>query len=177
MDIEYKDFFDGNKTKTETMYFNISAFELAELAVEFNGPSGFADYMRKAFETEENYKEGFAALKMLFVQSYGRREKRVDSEGVERVRFIKKPEWVAELLPSPEFEAVFLKLSSDAKFATAFWTGLVSEEMLARATAITEADGAPTPEPGKKKFRDMTLQEQVAAMREKAAARGVTLDD
>jgi hypothetical protein len=172
VDITYKDYFDGNQTRTETMYFNVNAFELAEMAAEFDGPSGLVEYMRKAFATDENYKDGFQVLKMLFVKGYGRRQ---EIEG--RSRFIKNPAWLSEILPSPEFEAVFLKLSSDTKFATDFWNGIVSEELLARAEQIREAQGEEKPAPSKKLFRDMTLEEQVAAMKERAAASGVSLEE
>lgn len=159
MDQPYNDYFNNDKPAVETFYFNINAFELAEIAVEFEGDLG--EYMRTAFGDKENYKDGFKVLKLLFIKGYGRRQKGTDGEGNERMRFVKRPEWVGELLPSPEFEAFYLRLTEDTEFATAFWNGLVSEELLKRAKLIEErGDVLPAAPKDGKKFRDLPIEEQ-----------------
>lgn len=164
VDIQYTDYFT-NKTATERMYFHVNAFELAEIMVEFeNEEGGLPGYVRRHSEGKEMMtKELFSVLKMLFVRGYGRREER---DG--RSRFIKRASWLEELTPSPEFEAFYLKLGSNEKFATAFWNGLVSPELLKQAEAIN-ANEPPAPE-NKPKFRDLSLEEQLRLMRERLPA-------
>lgn len=163
VDIPYKDLFTG-KDAVETMYFHINAFELAEIMLEFTDEEdGLSGYVRRhSAGIDTMNKELFSVLKMLFVRGYGRREER---DG--RSRFIKRPAWLEELLPSPEFEAFYMKLGSNAKFSTAFWNGLVSAELLKQAEAINEnKDVAPS----KTKFRDLPMEEQVRLLREKIPA-------
>jgi hypothetical protein len=169
VDVPYTDYFDNDTQRVETMYFNINAFELAEIAVEY--PEGLGEYVRRVTSSRDN-QAAFAVMKTLFVRGYGRRQE-VDG----RWRFVKNPNWLTEILPSPEFEAFYLMLS-DTPFAVKFWNGLISEELLKRAQLIQENGEILPPEskPDTKKFRDMTLEEQVAALREKAAAGGVVLD-
>lgn len=174
LDVDYTDLFTNEK-RQKRMYFHITAFEFAELAADFGSPAEFAEFFQKAFSDKATYSEGFKGIKMLFVTGYGRRKKNDSSEQGDI--FVKNPQWLQELIPSPEFEAVFLKMTTDAKFAASFWNGLVSEELIAAAQKIQDANAvAPTPE-GKKKFRDMTLEEQVAALQARAASKGVSLDD
>jgi hypothetical protein len=165
VDIPYKDYFDGDKEKIETLYFNLTAFELAEIAVEFESEGGIKDYMTKSLESE-NYKNAFKVLKMLFVGGYGRRQEIGD-----RVRFIKKPEWLLEILPSPEFGAFYMKVTTDNDFAEAFWNGLAPPELMEQAAKIQEIEELKAkPTQDGKKFRDLTLQEQMAEIQAKIAA-------
>ena len=166
VDIKYKDYFNGNKEAIERLYFNLTAFELAEIAVEFEDRGGIEKYMTDALQSDD-YKNAFQGLKMLFVNGYGRRETRGD-----RIRFIKKPEWLAEILPSPEFEAFYLKLTSDTGFATAFWNNLASHELLEKARQVRETEDIQAKsEVGGKKFRELSLQEQVEELQKKLAAK------
>lgn len=172
IEIEYTDYFNNNEKRTDELYFNINAFELAEIAVDFD--EGLGEYMRTALSSGRN-KDAFKVLKLLFIRGYGRR-KEIDG----RWRFIKNPDWIVELLPSPEFEAFYLKLADNTQFATDFWNGLVSEELLKRAKLLQEnGEVLPplSPNTDGKKFRDLSLEEQVALMRQKAAANGLSLDD
>jgi hypothetical protein len=166
VDIPYKDYFNDDKPAIATFYFNINAFELAEIAVMFDGDLG--EYMRRSFGTDGNFKDGFKVLKLLFIRGYGRRE--LGTDGV-RWRFIKKPEWIAELLPSPEFEAFYLKLTDDAEFSSAFWNGLVSEELLKRAKLLEEGGAVEKPAegPGDVKFRDLSIEDQFKLFQTKLA--------
>jgi hypothetical protein len=161
--ISYKDYFDG-KDAVESMYFHINAFELAEIMLEFEDEEGgLPGYVRKYSEgIDKMSKELFSVLKMLFVRGYGRREER---DG--RSRFIKRASWLEELIPSPEFEAFYVKLGSNEKFATAFWNGLVSPELLKQAEAINANEDVSAP---KTKFRDLPLEEQVQLLRKKIPA-------
>ena len=159
--VAYKDFFadDPEKVEHEDLYFNVNAFELAEMLAELNVPD-FDEYMRAAIE-KQDLPVVFKVLKMLFIAGYGRREKVGD-----RWRFIKKPEWLLEILPSPEFEVFYLNLSTDANFAAEFWNGLVSKELLSRAKQLQElgeVETLPTGAQGKK-FSELTLKEQAALM-------------
>jgi hypothetical protein len=177
-DIEYVDYINGDKKAVETFYFNITVFELVELMADF--PGDLSDVMRRAFSDPSNYKDGFRVLRALAVKGYGRRKPAED--GTDRMRFIKKPEWIQELLPSPEFEALYLKLEDDTEFATKFWNGLVSKELMDRANKIREAeDGQPAATPAisdkPKKFRDMTAEEKLAALQAKVSAKGIKLDE
>lgn len=166
--ILYKDYFNDNKEAYEDLYFNLNAFELAEIAVEFEADGGIKKYMTESLKSQD-YKNAFKVLKMLFVSGYGRRQVTSD-----RVRFIKKPEWVLEILPSPEFEAFYLRLTSDNDFAEAFWHGLVSEDLLERAKQVQEIEEIKEkPAMDGKKFRDLSLEEQVAALQAKIAANEV----
>lgn len=165
--VPYKDWFDDDKPKLETMFFNINAFELAEIAAEFDDDLG--EYMRRAFGKDGTYKDGFRVLRLLFIKGYGRRQKGTDGDGNERIRFVKNPAWIMELLPSPEFEAFYLKLTDDATFAAAFWNGLVSAELLARANKIQAVeDVKPVEGKGDTKFRDLPVHEQAELMRLRA---------
>lgn len=168
VDISYRDYFNDDKPAVETMYFNINAWELAEIAAEFD--DDLAEYMRKAFGEGGNYKDGFKVLKLLFIKGYGRRKEASDGSG--RIRFVKDPAWIAELLPSPEFEAFYLKLTDDEKFATDFWNGLVSAELLERANKIRNSDEVkPTATGTDEKYRDLPLEEQLALIQAKIAAK------
>lgn len=165
VDIPYRDYFNDDKEAVETLYFNLTAFELAEIAVEFESEGGIQKYMTESLQSD-NYANAFKVLKMLFVRGYGRR---LETEG--RSRFIKKPEWVAELLPSPEFEAFYLQLTSDTKFAEAFWHGLVNEELLKKAQQVQEVEVLEKQQvSGGKNFRDLPLEEQVKLLQAKVAA-------
>ena len=164
--VEFKDFVNDNKLTKADLYFHLTAYEFAKLAAAYNGPKGFAEYMTEAFSDEANYKDGFAALQSLFRAAYGRRLKPED--GTDRYRFLKKPEWVDELESSPEFESAFLRLSTDATFAAKFWRGIVSEELLAQAQQMVEAEASTEPP---KKFQDMTTAEKAAAMQTKVAGK------
>lgn len=134
--IPYIDYFNDDEPRTEVMYFNINAFELSEVAASF-GEEDIEKYMQKSFSDGGNYQDGFKVLKLLFVAGYGRRK--MDNE-TNRYRFHKNPDWVAQLLPSPEFEAFYLKLTDDAKFAAEFWNGMVSKELLERAKKLQQAE-------------------------------------
>lgn len=180
IDVNYKDALNDNQNVSEKMYFNLTVFEFADLAANFNGPQALSEYMTKAFSSEDNYKDGFRALRMLFIAAYGRRQL---DEATGRYKFLKKKEWLDELLPSQAFEEVFIKLSTDAKFASAFWLGLVSEQMLAQAQKVYDANPAagdvkveaPSAQVEKPvKFRDMTKDQQLEALQKKLAANGVT---
>jgi hypothetical protein len=164
-DITYTDYFDKDQPRTERMLFNINAFELSEIMLDFeDAEEGLGGYMERALKEKRNA-DAFAVLKLLFVRGYGRR---IEIDG--RSRFIKKPEWILELLPSPEFEAFYLRLSSDTKFGMDFWNGLISKELLDRAEQIQALEPAPEGDKPAKKFRDMSLEEQVAHLQKKVAA-------
>lgn len=169
IDVEYKDLFTNEKRK-ETMFFNLTAFEFAQMAADFGGPDKLGKALEKAYSDTRTYNDGFAILKLLFTSAYGRRQHDGDTG---RDRFIKNPKWVQqELTPSPEFEAVFLKLSSDAKFSTAFWKGIISEELIAAAEKIYEADGTTDGLPDQEKkvrFDDLPAEEKVKLLQAKLA--------
>jgi hypothetical protein len=168
--VPYTDYINDGEQRIEEMYFNINAFELAEIAASF-GEEDIEKYMHKAFSDGGNYQNGFKVLKLLFVAGYGRR-KMDDESG--RYRFYKNPDWVAQLLPSPEFEAFYLKLTDDAKFAAEFWNGMVSKELLERAKklqkaepvkALTDDTNLPIDEQIRRlqRLRDSELADKVAA--------------
>lgn len=164
VDIKYKDYFD-DKEKTERLYFNLTAFELAEIAVEFESVGGIKKYMVESL-ANENYKDAFKVLKMLFINGYGRRQEIGD-----RVRFIKKPEWILEILPSAEFGAFYMKVTTDTAFAEAFWNGLAPAELMEQAAKVQEIEDLKAkPDQDGKKFRDLSLQEQMEEIRKKIAA-------
>lgn len=171
VDIEYIDYVNDDKKTVETFYFNITVFELVELMAEFDGDLG--EYMRRAFSDPSNYKDGFKILRLLAMKGYGRRQPA--SDGTDRMRFVKKPEWIQELRPSPEFEALYLKLEDDTEFATKFWNGLVSKELMERANKLRESGevlppAAPAISDSPKNPRDMSHEELVAALQAKTAA-------
>lgn len=160
--VNYEDWFDDDKKKMETFFFNINAFELAEIAAEFDDDLG--EYMRKAFGDDGNYKDGFKVLKMLFIKGYGRRLESIDGSG--RMRFVKDPRWIMELLPSPEFEAFYLKLTDDTEFAISFWNGLVSKELLGRAKKLQSADDFKPVKTGTdEKLSELSLEDQVKLLK------------
>lgn len=160
--VPYEDWFDDDKKKLETFFFNINAFELAEIAAEFDDDLG--EYMRQAFGKDGNYKDGFKVLKLLFIKGYGRRQESVDGSG--RMRFVKDPRWIMELLPSPEFEAFYLKLTDDTEFAIEFWNKLVSKELLERAKKIQAAEDVKKVDTGgDESLSDMSLEEQVRLLK------------
>lgn len=163
VDIKYRDLFT-NEEATERLYFNLTAFELAEIAVEFEDKGGIEEHMKKSLQGGD-YKDAFQVLKLLFINGYGRREER---EG--RSRFVKRPEWLHEILPSPEFESFYLRLTSDTEFATKFWNGLVSEELLKKAKEYQEnGDVQARPDVAGQKYRELPLEEQVKLLQAKIA--------
>jgi hypothetical protein len=160
--VPYTDWFDDDKSKTETFYFNINAFELAEIAAEFDDDLG--EYMRRSFGKDGNYKDGFKVLKLLFIKAYGRRQESVDGSG--RMRFVKDPRWIMELLPSPEFEAFYLKLTDDTEFAVSFWNGIVSKELLERSKKIAAADDIKKVDTGTTdNLSELSLEEQLRVLK------------
>lgn len=166
--VPYQDWFDDDKPKVETMFFNINAFELAEIAAEFDDDLG--EYMRRAFGKDGSYKDGFRVLRLLFIKGYGRRQKGTDGENNERIRFVKDPAWLKELLPSPEFEAFYLKLTDDTQFAIDFWNGLVSKELLERAKKFQETGDVKKIETGTgQALADLPLEDQIKVLQSQLA--------
>lgn len=164
VEIDYKDLFTGKDAK-EKMYFHINAFELAEMLFEYEDEDGgLPGYVRRhSAGIEKMNKELFGVLKQLFIRGYGRR---LESDG--RSRFVKRAAWIEELLPSPEFEAFYIQLGSNEKFAMSFWNGLVSAELMKRAEEINQNE--PPSKTEKPKFRDLPLEDQVRLLREKVPA-------
>lgn len=163
--VDYIDYVNNDEKRREQMAFNLNAWELSELTVQF--PEGIGEYMETALK-EERAKDALAVLKLLFIHAYGRRQPRADDP--KRYEFLKNPAWLMSLLPSPEFEAFYLMLSNDTKFATEFWNGIVTPELLKRALEIAEKEGKKAPE---KTTLDLPLDEQIKRlMQQKAELEG-----
>lgn len=145
----YTDF--NGKKKTEDLYFNIMAPELADLEFNpmFEDEGGLADYLRKAMESDDRRKV-YTFFKLLIVNSYGRRTE--DGE-----YFLKKPEWTDKFLNSAAYEEFFMwLLDNNTKNAQKFWTEIMPQKIIAKAEELDKSLA------GKKNITDLSREELLA---------------
>jgi hypothetical protein len=152
---------------TETLYFNLTAPEVAELGLELE--DGFETQIKHMVETDDRRKM-FAMFKLLMAHSYGRRT--TDSKA-----FVKKKEWLDELFSGFAYEELFVWIFSDANNAAHFFNKIMpSKELLER---LNQAGGNETvSDTPKKSPREMSREELEAAflakMQDKTPANEVT---
>lgn len=109
-------YFDYNgEPNTEKFYFHLSVSELTELQLSVEG--GYDQYLLAAIQNGDT-KTVFEEIKNLVFRSYGER----DESGK---KFVKSNELSTEFIQSPAFDALLVKMMSDADYTANFVNGIV----------------------------------------------------
>jgi hypothetical protein len=143
-DIEYVNFKGVKRTKR--LYFNLTAPEI--LGLEFEFDEGFEKYIEQAAASGSN-KMLFVMFELIVAKSYGRFAP--DGE-----TFVKKPEWHHELLPSKEYEELFLWIFASESNASAFYNHIVPKDLPERLAKLRGENAEPSNKP---KLQEMSLAE------------------
>lgn len=115
--IKYTDY-DGNE-REEDFYFNLSKAELTEMQLSAEG--GLEKRIQKIVSSQ-NGKEIMDLFKTILLKAYG--EKSDDGK-----RFIKNQEIRDSFEQSEAYSELFMKLVTDADFATKFMTGIIPKDI------------------------------------------------
>ena len=115
--IKYTDY-DGNE-REEDFYFNLSKAELTEMQLSAEG--GLEKRIQKIVSSQ-NGKEIMDLFKTILLKAYG--EKSDDGK-----RFIKNQGLRDSFEQSEAYSELFMKLVTDAEFATKFMTGIIPKDI------------------------------------------------
>lgn len=126
-DITFEDF-DGN-TVTETHYFHLSKTELIEMDL---GTDGGLDKKLTTIVASGNGAEILRTFREIVASAYG---ERVPGSGTE---FFKKKEVTDRFMGGLAFDALLMKLATDAGFAAEFVSGIIPKD-LAQAANVQAA--------------------------------------
>ena len=116
--ITYTDY--NGVEKTETFYFNLTRAEIIEMEVTY--PGGLAEEMERAMEAKDPSRL-FMLFKDLIGASYG--EKSPDGR-----RFMKSEEISRGFFECPAYDELYLKMTTDEKFAADFVKGILPLEAM-----------------------------------------------
>lgn len=105
--------------RTEDFYFNLSKAELAEMELSVNG--GMKQLLEKIVQTQDNEKL-VKYFKEMLLKSYG--VKSLDGR-----RFVKNQEVLDDFVQTEAYSDLFMKLASDAEFATKFVNGIMPKDV------------------------------------------------
>lgn len=133
--ITYEDL-DGN-TVTESFYFNFTKTELIEM--EVSEREGLQKVLERIVAAEDR-KELVAQFKKLILSSYG-----VKSE--DGKRFVKSETLRTEFSQHPAFDALFIKLATDANAGGDFVNGVMPRDLAKLIAEKTETSKATVPAP------------------------------
>lgn|SRR5262245_5417934 len=171
-EVTYEDL-DGN-TRTETLYFNLSAIELAEM-VATRGENYGEQMLALAKDPMGNAGSLIEAFKDLLRRSYGERSE-------DGRHFHKSPEITEKFMSSLAFEAFFMELVTNPASAGGFMTAIMPKgvtdkpeykQVLAELEKKDEpADELPWAhrEPTKDELIGMSREQLVALMQRKTSA-------
>lgn len=130
--IKYIDF--NGVEREERLYFNLSRAEVTELQLVF--PGGYAEYIDKITKAQDRPKI-IDMFKDLMARSYG-----VKSDDGRRL--MKSAELYEEFTQTGAYDEFFMKLCTDAEFATEFIAGVIPDfgdpEGKAKIVADAKAD-------------------------------------
>ena len=124
--ITYTDY-DGNE-RTETFYFNLSKAEITEMELSVSG--GFSESLKSIVE-KKDVPNTIAVIKDLILRSYG--VKSPDGK-----RFIKSKEISEEFEQTEAYSELFMKLLSNADYASAFMNSIIPADLAKAAQEYAE---------------------------------------
>ena len=124
--ITYTDY-DGNE-RTETFYFNLSKAEITEMELSVSG--GFSESLKSIVE-KKDVPNTIAVIKDLILRSYG--VKSPDGQ-----RFIKSKEISEEFEQTEAYSELFMKLLSNADYASAFMNSIIPADLAKAAQEYAE---------------------------------------
>jgi hypothetical protein len=128
--ITYKDF-NGDE-QTEDFYFNLTQAEATATELSGEGNS-FSDHMQHVIKAA-NGREIIKGMQEIIKLSYGVRS-------ANGAKFSKSPEILADFTSSNAYSVLFMKLATDAGFASEFANGIMPDDL--DLNAITRnADGS-----------------------------------
>ena len=113
--IKYNDY-DGNE-REETFWFNLSKAECMEMELSADG--GMEKLINKIISEQDN-KKMVDIFKEIILRSYG--EKSVDGK-----YFRKSPEISANFASTEAYSELFMRLATDADYASKFINGILPE--------------------------------------------------
>jgi hypothetical protein len=116
-ELTYTDF-DGEE-RTETVYFNFSEAELAEMELKTEG--GMSEYLNRIVNSK-NKVELVAVFKKLLLEAYG--EKSTDGR-----RFIKSKELSEAFSQTPMYSMLFMEFATDTDKATEFFKSIIPQQL------------------------------------------------
>lgn len=116
--ITYEDY-DGNK-RTEDFYFNLSKAEILEMEVGIDG--SMRDKLIRIVN-ENNPGRIIETFKEILLKSYG--VKSGDGK-----RFVKNKEVLDEFTQTEAYTELYMKLATDADFATDFINGILPKDIV-----------------------------------------------
>jgi len=127
-DITYEDF--NGEQATETLYFNLTKTEIIELEVSYK--DGLEATLKRIIATQDN-KQLVAEFKRIVLLAYG--QKSEDGR-----RFIKSDELREEFSQTAAYDELFIKLSTDADFASEFIKGIIPKGIVTEVEKAEKAE-------------------------------------
>lgn len=106
--------FDGNE-RTEDFYFNLTKAEIAKM--DLKTPGGMEAFLQRIIASNDP-KEIVTMFEELVQMAYG-------AKSPDGRRFIKTPEVLAEFTQTEAYSDMFIRLASDAEYASKFIEGIV----------------------------------------------------
>ena len=131
--ITYLDFNDNELT--EDFYFNISKAEAIEMETSVSG--GLSELITKIIASNDG-PSIMKHFKELILKSYG--EKSDDGK-----RFIKSPELSKAFEQTGAYDVLFMELITDADAGSAFFNGIMPNDLAEEVQKIVEKNGVELP--------------------------------
>ena len=124
--IKYTDY-DGNE-RSETFYFNLSKAEITEMELSVTG--GLSESLKSIVE-KKDVPNTIAVIKDLILKSYG--VKSPDGK-----RFMKSKELSEEFSQTEAYSELFMKMLSDAEYASNFMNSIIPADLAKAAQEYVE---------------------------------------
>ncbi len=162
--ISYKNF--DNKEITEIYNFHLSYPEIAELETKY--PEGFVEHFKKLIKNNNDIGSVLEFLKLLMMQSVGRRM------GENGRRFVKDDDVRADFEQTGAYSALFIALATGEMPPEKFFNGIMPEDLHEKAAAMKKNM---TPELTEKISSDMLLEKDFTPKREKPTLHQYTREE
>lgn len=124
--IKYTDY-DGNE-RSETFYFNLSKAEITEMELSVTG--GLSESLKSIVE-KKDVPNTIAVIKDIILKSYG--VKSPDGK-----RFMKSKELSEEFSQTEAYSELFMKMLSDAEYASDFMNSIIPADLVKAAQEYAE---------------------------------------
>lgn len=146
-------------SETETLYFNLTAPEVAEVGLDLEDD---AEAQIRTMVENDDRRKMFVFFKLLMAHSYGRRT--ADGKG-----FAKKKEWLDELFSGFAYEELFVWLFTNPDNAALFFNEIMPKKSMDRLNEASK--NAPAMDKPKTNPREMSREELEQALLNKMAGR------
>jgi hypothetical protein len=152
-------------SQTETVHFQLSKSDLIDM--EMNTAGGMENALKEVIKSKDNALI-YQKFKWMMSKAYG--VKTDDGR-----YFRKRPELWDDFTETPVYDAIMVRLFSDAEYAAKFFAGMMPSDMVDKLPELGSFVDATDSEPAQtevnlnadkpKKLMDMTREELIEAMR------------